>query len=473
MANAKEIARRPRVILVGLDGTPYGLIQQLTKNGIMPNLGRLMQQEACVPMRSSLPPVSSVAWSSVITGTNSGSHGIFGFTDLEPMSCKYKFPMLSDLKAEPFWETLNRKGKKTVVINVPATYPAPQVDGLLISGFVVPDIERAVYPKKLLPLLKEMNYRVDPDLDLAIHNLDEFMDDLLKVVEARINFTQWAWKEVLWDVFMIVFTETDRLHHFLFDAVEDSKNPRHELAMELYRRIDVWLGEILSKRTGEERFIVMSDHGFCKLEQEVHINVFLKEQEWLCLREGGEFPTDILSQTKAFALDPCRIYLHRKDRFPCGSVMPENEEKLIKELESALYSMTFNGRPVVKKVFRKKDIYAGSQIDRAPDMVVLPEDGFDFKADMTLLRQGFGGFRKDSTCVARATPAEQVATRLPASPRLCRTSATGCFTQSDIFTASRFTGMHTYENAFLICSDKKVPIPVDPDVTCVRGMLDF
>jgi len=139
--------RHPRVILIGLDGTPYGLIQQLINNGIMPNLGRLMRDGQCVPMRSSLPPVSSVAWSSVITGSNPGKHGIFGFTDLEPMSCKYKFPMLSDLKAEPFWETLNRRGIKTVVINVPATYPAPQVDGLLISGFVVPDFEHAVYPK--------------------------------------------------------------------------------------------------------------------------------------------------------------------------------------------------------------------------------------------------------------------------------------------------------------------------------------
>jgi len=457
MANAKEVARRPRVILVGLDGMPLGLMQRLVKDGVMPNLGRLMRDGNCLPMRSSLPSVSSVAWSSMITGVDPGRHGIFGFTDLEPMSCKYRFPILSDLRAEPFWETMNHKGIKTVVINVPATYPAPQVDGLLISGFVVPDFERAVYPKKLLPVLKEMNYRVDPDLDLAKSNLDEFMDDLIKVAEARINFCRWAWESVAWDVFMIVFTETDRLHHFLFDAVEDNKHPLHERAMALYRRIDAWLGEILNKCTGEERFIVMSDHGFCRLEQEVHINVFLKEQGWLCLREGGEFPADILSQTRAFALDPCRIYLHRKGRYPCGSVMPEDEEKLVKELESALYSMTFNGRPVVKKVFHKKDIYTGPQADRAPDMVVLPEDGFDFKADMTLLRQGFplrsesfgghvGGFRKN--------PKE-------------------CFTQSDIFTASRFTGMHTYENAFLICNDKKVPIPADPDVTCVRGMLDF
>lgn len=427
MPNAKATALRPRVILVGLDGTPFGLIQKLAQNGVMPNLGRLMRDGACVPMRSSLPFVSSVAWSSVITGSNPGKHGIFGFTDLEPMSCKYKFPMLSDLKAEPFWETLNRREIKTVVINVPATYPAPQVDGVLISGFVVPDFEHAVYPKKLLPILKEMNYRVDPDLDLAKRDLDGFMDDLMNVVEVRIKFSQWAWKSIAWDVFMLVFTEPDRLHHFLFDAVEESRHPRHERAMELYRRIDDWLGEILNKCIGDERFIVMSDHGFCRLEQEVHINVFLKEHGWLCLSEGGEFPADMLPQTKAFALDPCRIYLHRKGRYPCGSVMPEDEDKLVKELESTLYSMTFNGRPVVKKVFHKKDIYVGPHADRAPDMVVLPEDGFDFKAAMR---------------------------------------------QSDIFTASRFKGMHTYENAFLICNDKKVSIPADPDVTCVREMFD-
>ncbi|MDD5678400.1 MAG: alkaline phosphatase family protein [Kiritimatiellae bacterium] len=437
-------------ILIGLDGMPFELMQRLVKDGVMPNLGRLMQQGSCVSMRSSLPSISSVAWSSVITGVNPGRHGIFGFTDLEPNSYKYKFPMLSDLCAEPFWETLNRRGLQTVVINVPATYPAPQVDGLLISGFVVPDFEQAIYPKELLPVLKEMNYRVDLDLDVAKHDLDEFMDDLLKVVETRINFARRAWESVAWDVFMLVFTETDRLHHFLFDAVEDRRHSRHERAMELYCRIDSWIGEILNKGTGEERIIVMSDHGFCRLEQEVHINVFLGEQGWLCLREGGEFPVDMLPQTKAFALDPCRIYLHRKGRFPCGSVMPEDEEKLVKELESALYSMTFNGRPVVKKVFHKKDIYTGPQTDRAPDMVVLPENGFDFKAAMTLPRQGFGGFRKNT-------------------PRL----ATGCFTQSNIFAASRFAGMHTYENAFLMCSDKNVSIPTDPDVSYVRKMMDM
>ena len=42
---------------------------------------------------------------------------------------------------------------------------------------------------------------------------------------------------------------------------------------------------------------------------------------------------------------------------------------------------------------------------------------------------GFAGFRKDSTCVAKATPAEQVALRLPSpSADYDRTCAAGCFT---------------------------------------------
>jgi predicted AlkP superfamily phosphohydrolase/phosphomutase len=54
------------------------------------------------------------------------------------------FPNFSHLKAPTLWDELARQDRKTVVINMPATYPARQINGALISGFVAIDINKAV-----------------------------------------------------------------------------------------------------------------------------------------------------------------------------------------------------------------------------------------------------------------------------------------------------------------------------------------
>ena len=72
-----------RTIVIGIDGVPFGLLDDLTEKGIMPNFAELKGGDEGVftPMKSSIPDISSVSWSSVITGKNPGEHGIYGFTE--------------------------------------------------------------------------------------------------------------------------------------------------------------------------------------------------------------------------------------------------------------------------------------------------------------------------------------------------------------------------------------------------------
>ncbi len=77
-------------------------------------------------MKASLPEISAVSWTDFMTGTNSGTHGIFGFTDFKPDSYELRFPNFLDVKAPTFWDTLGAKGKKSIIINQPSTYPARQ-----------------------------------------------------------------------------------------------------------------------------------------------------------------------------------------------------------------------------------------------------------------------------------------------------------------------------------------------------------
>ena len=60
-------------------------------------------------------------------------------------------------------DVAGRAGKRAIVMNVPNTYPARALNGLLVSGFVAVNLERAVYPAELLPRLRRHDYRIDVD----------------------------------------------------------------------------------------------------------------------------------------------------------------------------------------------------------------------------------------------------------------------------------------------------------------------
>ena len=137
-----------KTVIVGLDGVPYGMIEDFAQSGVMPNMAKLISQGIFRKMQSSIPEISSVAWSSIITGKNPGEHGIFGFMDLFDGSYKMRFPNFTDLKAKPFWEDWPGR---SIIVNVPSTYPVRQMDGVHVSGFVSVNFEKSIHPKSLMP----------------------------------------------------------------------------------------------------------------------------------------------------------------------------------------------------------------------------------------------------------------------------------------------------------------------------------
>ena len=383
MHTSKKRAKacKKRTVIIGLDGMPYRLIRNLAENGTMPNMKGLIEESAFRQMESSIPEISSVAWSSIITGTNPGVHGVFGFTDLAKGTYRITFPNFNTLKAAPFWE---RAGSgRSVIINVPTTYPAREMNGVLIAGFVALDLEKATYPSSLVPKLRALDYRVDVDSQRAKESMGFFLKDLDRTLQARISAYHYLWKEEEWDTFMLVFTGTDRLAHFLWDAYEDESHAYHSAFLNHLHQIDEVIGEIAQGMEDNDVMILLSDHGFELLEKEVYVNVVLKQEELLSLnREPPKNLKDIDDNTKAFALDPARIYVNLKGRYPRGGVDPKDREAVVADLEGIFSSWQIDGDRVIRRVYRKEEIYDGPLFERAPDLVLVAEGGFNLRASI-------------------------------------------------------------------------------------------
>jgi predicted AlkP superfamily phosphohydrolase/phosphomutase len=330
-------------------------------------------------MASSIPEISSVAWSSIITGVNPAEHGIFGFTDLAAGAYRTVYPNFAALKSLPFWE--RAEFGRCVILNVPSTYPARGFNGVLVAGFVALNLEKATFPSTLVPKLKELDYRTDVNFGRASESIPYFLNDLDKTLQARIATYRYLWSREKWDTFMLVFTGTDRLAHFLWDAYEQETHKHHAAFLEHLSQVDAVIGEIADRLGPRDRLILLSDHGFEGLDKELYVNYALRQRGWLAFQEGGPPRlTNLSGESKAFALDPGRIYLHMQTKYPRGSVSLQDRPYVLEDLEALYRSLEVEGQPAIQRVYRKEEIYEGPLLDRAPDLVLLANAGYNLRA---------------------------------------------------------------------------------------------
>ncbi len=364
-----------KVVVLGLDGVPYTLLLEYMDRGIMPEFAELCRtQGTLLRMKSSLPEVSSVAWTSFMTGKNPGEHGVFGFMEIDRETYAYRFPSFRTLKVRPFWESNNIR---TVALNIPQTYPAAPMNGIMVSGFVAVDLNKATYPERLRSYLNSIGYRLDVNARLATKSPEAFFEDLFMTFEKRKEATEHLYSHEEWQLFITTITETDRLHHFFFDSARDGHHfPVFE---KFYRQLDSFIASLARRAMRDgAAFITCSDHGFTPIKTEVNVNRWLAENGYLRLH-GTEGLQGITSDSRAFCLDPSRIYIHLRGKFARGSVDHADYLKVRDELREKLRNLVFDRQQVVKEVFVKEDIFKGPLRDEGPDLYVLPNYGFDLK----------------------------------------------------------------------------------------------
>lgn len=373
----------PQLFLLGIDGLPRWMWQDFADSGVMPNSKDLLASGTLVPMKSALPEVSSAAWASIVTGENSGGHNVYGFTDLIDGTYTLGFTSSRTFRAQPFWQ--REEAGPSLIMNVPQTYPAQPLNGTLVSGFVALDLKKAVYPEAQLPWFEQIGYAVDADMSLIEKGKSEFVRELHQVMATRCEALHHHWDQEDWQQIMFVLTGTDRLNHYLWEDYEDSSSPFHQAFLDYYHEVDAHIGRILDRLDDRVTLAAVSDHGFAAQKQSINLNCLLAENGFLQLRESQR-PSyvDMTPETRAFAMDPGRIYLHREGRHPGGCVSDEQAEELLQKLTSFFLSVEVNGQKIAEEVHRGKDIYSGPFAHRAPDLVVMPAKDIALSGRMNL-----------------------------------------------------------------------------------------
>jgi tetratricopeptide (TPR) repeat protein len=131
-----------RLLLVGLDGADWDVLEPLLRAGRLPRLARLIAAGARGPLRSYDPMISPLLWTTMVTGVGPDAHGVADFQAIDPATGR-RVPITSRFRrVKSVWNILSDAGADSAFVAWWASYPAEPVRGVQVSNLVAFDALR-------------------------------------------------------------------------------------------------------------------------------------------------------------------------------------------------------------------------------------------------------------------------------------------------------------------------------------------
>jgi predicted AlkP superfamily phosphohydrolase/phosphomutase len=289
---------RMKVFLLGLDGATWDMLSPLIDGGHMPNLAHLMRSGVSGSLRSVFPPLSPVAWTGVMTGKNSGKHGVFEFLEQAHDPLGGRVNSSRSIKSDLVWEIAGRHGKRTVAGGVPMSYPPRPAPGFFLGDFLSPAEapDFASDPAIFAELERAIGGPYRP-WSTAVHDGGQeahVLADLTDFLEQHLKAVRFLMDRCEWDLFLFDLMATDRIQHELWHVWDQTHSAAQgrDLAqlregfIGFWKKLDDGLGAIAAALPSDCAFILMSDHGFGPIEWYVNFNVWLLEQGYIALNDS-------------------------------------------------------------------------------------------------------------------------------------------------------------------------------------------
>jgi predicted AlkP superfamily phosphohydrolase/phosphomutase len=457
-----------RLLIVGWDCADPDITADLCASGRLPHLAEIKRRGFLTPIASTVPPSSLPAWTTAFTGVEPGRHGLTEYVQKEPAAYRLRLVSAADRRAETLFSLAHQAGLRVACLGVPGTWPPdPRLD-VCIAGFDSPLSQKApaeaFVPGFLHQKLLEKNLHwpfggvdemaVGPGWHRAARTA------LLASVEQKTRVAEEVLHSDWFDLFTVVFSEIDTASHH-FWAFHDRGSPRHKsdpvlrgTLEDVYIALDRALGRLLGRLDDGAVVLVLSDHGAGGAGDHVFcLNRWLASEGLLRFRGISGLPghlasaaqgflarrlpahlkeallrgpaaslvmrADALSRFGGLDLPGTRAYsdelpqnpgiwINLRGRDPRGIVTPGREyeklrDEIIEKLEVACDP--HSGRPLVDRVLKREEAFAGPCAKRAPDLLLELASWDGYK----LLAASSGGRR--GRVVRRLAPSELIGSK--------------------------------------------------------------
>ncbi|MAE71597.1 MAG: hypothetical protein CME06_14155 [Gemmatimonadetes bacterium] len=292
------------LLLVGLDGATWHVIDSLLAQGNLPNLSRLIETGVRGRLESERPIQSPPVWTTIATGKTREQHGIETFFVVRDDD--KKIPVTTRMRtARPFWDIFSEMGISVGVMGWWPSWPAEEVrNGFIISdrawpvrfspnavpygtrrdetGSVVEwDFERRTWPEELFeefrPFIVTEEAVVRPEITEQIFGSRakprQEMWNAYWVYAKDITFVRSGLHFLSKRrprVFAIYLEGADVMSHYYwhyrpaekFEISPEDRALFGDAVDRYYRYADEVIGRLLRTAGEETAILIVSDHGF-------------------------------------------------------------------------------------------------------------------------------------------------------------------------------------------------------------------
>lgn len=285
--------------MIGLDGATLDLVLPWVQEGKLPGFAKLINEASYGALESTPNQRSASAWTSLMTGKNPGKHGIYEFYEYIPGTYNIRFVNASHRDAESLWSLLSRHEKKVIVVNVPMTYPAEEVNGILIAGLDAPGpkSEMFTYPQSFLGELQKRfgDYLLEPGITgfMVGGQIDDALENLYRELDQKMKVADYLMDSFPWDFFMVVFRSLDAVQHCFWkfmdplhpEFTEEGNKQYGKVIYDVYKTVDHFIEKMLQKINDDVTLMLVSDHGFGKKHSATsQLNQWLERKGYLTLQ---------------------------------------------------------------------------------------------------------------------------------------------------------------------------------------------
>lgn len=292
LAGCSRRAEDPRLVLIGVDGGSWHVLDPLLAAGELPRLAALAERGVTADFEVSVEPlISPTAWTSIATGRRAEVHGITTFTADRRA-----------IRVPTAWERMAAAGLSVGLYDYLITWPPRELPG----GFVVPGWLRrdmTTSPPDLFERTGVPGYRYEV---IDIGTLDDVVDN----VEDELTHKPRTWNRLAAQlnpqVGAVVFFAVDVISHRFYHTLQaDAPDPLaatearfDDVVARTLRGLDRAIGEILDELDPDDHVVVVSDHGFGPIEEVTRFWGF--DRSWLLAKAGVDPRRDGVSVINSF-----------------------------------------------------------------------------------------------------------------------------------------------------------------------------
>ncbi len=404
------MSKKTKVIIIGLDGVTWKILNPLIKLGKLPYLNSLKKRGASGILKSTIPPVTGPAWATFQTGVNPGKHGVFDFFTIRQNP---ESPELIDrrtIRAEKIWEYLGKAGKQSLLLAMPISYPPTEIRGVLVTSFMTPVGAPFAYPKDIEAKLKQIDYQIDilatkrygevPGQPLTDSQKTRLIKDAIDISKKRVKAFKVISQQNEFDLYFVFFKETDFLQHMFFDGKE-TEQYLTSFDTQLRRLVEYCDKNI----SGNKVYFLISDHGFHKtadlqFSPYVWLTKLLQlkksSKKWSAswkalhklnkllkisgieLTKSKKIAKSREQLVEAASQDEKKVFVRlgviatMRGVYLLGKMRTqENKRKIIANAKE----LKHNGKPIFKLVADVNKVYHGSFVKEAPDVIWMANEG--------------------------------------------------------------------------------------------------